>query len=92
MNVDIKGLPKGAVLAALFNAAAPQGGAKLWALPDEMSADEGRRIIDEYGTDFDYINGGPLKVDLGGDSFDAGLYDRDVGLEGTAEIVVGRLR
>lgn len=92
MEVDITGLSKGAVLAALFNAAAPQGAGKRLNQPDEMTVAEGERIIEEYGTSYDYVNGRPLKLDLRGDTFDAALYDRDVGLEGAAEIVLERLR
>lgn len=92
VEIDITGLPKGAVLAALFNAAAPQGRGMLLRQPEEMTAAEGQRIIDEYGTKFDYVNGRPLKVDLAGDSFDPRLYDRDVGMEGAAEVVLERIR
>jgi len=90
--VDIAGLPKGAVLAALFNAADPQGRGVLRANPSGMSAEVGQAIYDADGPDFDYLNGRPLKVNLGGDTFDPRLYDRDNGGDGAAEAIVALLR
>lgn len=40
---------------------------------------------------FDYVEGRPVKSEIGGDMFDPHLYDRDAG-EGAAEQVVAKLR
>lgn len=92
--IDISGLPKPKVLAALFNAAAPQGMGMIFGLstsPD-MTVDEAGRIIASGQLSFDYLKGRPLKLYLYDDSFDPWLYDRDNGGDGTAERIIERLR
>ena len=101
--VDISGLDKAAVLAALFNASAPQGSGFLQAGfgPQVMSLEDAQQMIKKYpytlGTtdqelDYDYVDGRPLKVKLDGDEFDSWGFDRDNGGPGSAQKVIDRLR
>ena len=46
---------------------------------NNMTYDEAKGIISEY-TNFDYLKGRVLKVNLTGDEFDEWLYDRDCGI------------
>lgn len=92
--IDISNLSKAAVLAGLYNAAAPQGLGFFPATvsPGEMTVDEAQVIIDSGQLAFDYLNGRPFKVDLSGSSFDPWLYDRDNGGDGTAERIIQQVR
>ena len=99
-NVNIKGLDKPAVLAALHNGTRALG---MCALHDRgsMSVGDAQKFIDRGTNDiglsvgeknlrFDYVQGRPLKVDISGDDFDPRLYDRDAG-EGAAERAIAPL-
>jgi hypothetical protein len=66
------------VLAALFNNARPQGMGFLSFKPEPMTAAQAAELL-KAQTYFDYLQGRVMKVDLGGDSFDERLYDRDNG-------------
>lgn len=92
-EIDITGLSKGQVLAALFNASAPQGMGFLQAAngPQVMDLETAEEITREYLV-FDYLFGRPLKVDLSGQSFDPMLFDRDNGGNGTAQKIINQLR
>ena len=92
-DVDITGLSKGQVLAALFNASAPQGMGVLQAAngPQVMDIQTAEEITRQY-LEFDYLFGRPLKVDLSGQSFDPMLFDRDNGGNGTAQKIINQLR
>lgn len=92
--IDISGLPKSKVLAALFNAAAPQGMGMVFGLTasSDMTVEEAERIITSGQSYFDYLRGRPLKVNIQGNSFNPQGYDRDNGGAGTAERVIARLR
>lgn len=90
-RIDIKGLDKAAVLAALYNASRVQGLGFLQARNGDMTAAQAAKIIKEAGTYFDYLHGKVMKVDLSGDDFFAGLYDRDNGA-GAAERAIAHLR
>ena len=91
--VNIKGLNKAAVLAALYNNASPQGLGFLQYNPAPMSTPEAQTILDTYGTDLDYVQGRCLKVDLGSDDhFDPWLYDRDNGTGAAARAVADAAR
>lgn len=85
MALNIKGLNKATVLAALFNTSRQQGmgfldtrGAK------PMTEEDAATVIQEQGLYFDYLRGRVMKVDLSGDELEPRLYDRDNG-EGAAE-------
>jgi hypothetical protein len=90
MMINIKGLSKGAVLAALYNASRPIGLGILYT-NDVMTEKEGSNVYAEFGPSFDYIKGRVMKVNLGNDEFDPWLYDRDNG-KGAADKVISALR
>jgi hypothetical protein len=93
--VDISGLDKTAVLAALYNAAKPQGMGFLHYKPEPMTVEEAEKCFVMYGARerhyFDYVFGRVLKVDLTTEKVRTDLYNRDNG-EGAAERVIGILR
>ena len=90
--VAIDGLDKAAVLAALYNAARPQGMGFLHYTPAPMTTEEARaEINNRRWLRFDYLHGRVMKVDLSADSFDPYLYDRDNG-HGAALGVINTLR
>lgn len=86
MIINIKGISKGKVLAALYNNSKPQGLGLSYFTPENMTEDEADEIL-ELETQFDYLKGRVLKVDLSGDNFDSRLYDEDLG-EGSAQRVI----
>lgn len=91
-NIDITGLSKAQVLAALFNAIAPSGMGFLQAMhgPEVMDVEHAQQLIEER-LDFDYLYGRCLKVELADDSFDPWGFDRDNG-RGAAQKIIDRLR
>jgi hypothetical protein len=97
MMVNIKGLDRAAVLAALYNAARPQGLGFLHYDPTPMTVEEARQIWDQYagkeGLFVDYLKGRVMKVLIPRDEneLEAELYDRD-NSEGTAALVIWSLR
>jgi hypothetical protein len=100
-EVDISGLDKAALLAALYNHSQPAGMGWLQALPGDMTVEHARELIDsganpDYirardGIYFDYLYGRPLKIDLGGEVLRTYGYNRDNGDE-AAERIVADLR
>jgi hypothetical protein len=94
--IDIKGLNKAKLLAALYNHTHPQGMGFLQYDPKDMTEAQAQNIIDEltskgYSLYFDYLKGRVMKVDITGTSLDERLFDRD-NLPGAANAVVQRLR
>ena len=102
--VNIKGLSKAAVLAALFNHSKVQGMGIFQASrgPQIMTEADAERAIqngDDNGNSvatgsayyFDYLYGRVLKVNLSGDEFDEWGYDRDVG-QGAAQRAIDSIR
>lgn len=90
-TISLEGLKKAEVLAALYNAARPQGMGFLHYDPAPMTADEAQAILDRGITYFDYVKGRVMKVDLKGNFFDPWLFDRDNG-EGAAQAAIDSLR
>lgn len=106
MEIDISGIDKAELLAALYNEARPLGLGYLHYDPTPMTREQALEIM-EKGDDhaqmfssmvrgrgnlyFDYVKGRPLKVNLEGDTLSTHLYDRDQG-EGAAARVVAELR
>ncbi len=100
--IDIKGLDKAAVLAALYNGAHPMGmgfmhfDPKPWTTEDAqremvLGDDRVRMFGGKPSFYFDYLKGRIMKVNIGGDQFDEALYDRDNG-HGAAERAIAALR
>lgn len=91
--VDIRQLDKAAVLAALYNASKPLGRGFLNpAAGQPMTVEGAAQVLSDAGGDpyFDYLNGRVMKVDLGGDTVDLRLYDRDNG-DGTGAAAIAAL-
>lgn len=91
-TVDISGLDKAEVLAALFNASKQQGMG--FADPtgaSKMSIEDAKKYVDNGELYFDYLRGRVMKVDISGNELRTGLYDRDNG-EGSAERALLPLR
>ena len=81
MTINITGIPKNKLLAALFNASQQQGMGFMDATgASEMSEDEASTILDGHGDGrFDYLRGRVMKIDISGDEANPALYDRDNG-------------
>jgi hypothetical protein len=95
--VNIKGLDKAKVLAALHNGTSCQGMGVLHNIGTcsvEQAAkdiEERNRFNAKSALRFDYYHGRPLKCDIGGDEFNPVAYDRDAGA-GAAERAIAPLR
>jgi len=76
--IDIRGLDKAEVLAALYNASRPQGMGLLHFDPKPMTKDEAAALLKD-GAYFDYVKGRVMKVSLQTDDLEERLYDRDNG-------------
>ncbi len=87
--ISLKGLNKADVLAALYNASKPQGMGFMHYDPKPMTRDEAEALLEET-TDFDYLKGRVMKVDLSGDELDERGYG-DNG-KGAAERAIAELR
>ena len=90
MMISLSGLDKAAVLAALYNASRVQGMGFLHYTPETMTREEAETLLEQF-TDFDYLHGRVMKIDLSEDTLDPCLYDRDNG-EGAAQGVIESLR
>jgi hypothetical protein len=99
--IDIKGIDRAELLAALYNGTRPVGLGRLSAgALEPMTAKQARqeledaeRSIDGTHITFDYVRGRPIKVDFAGDTLlRPDLYDRDAGGPGTCERIVAELR
>lgn len=88
-EIDISGMDKAEVLAALYNDSKPLGLGFIDFDPQPMSADEARTILDSGQTYFDYLKGRVMKVDLSGASLNPWLYDRDNGHGAAARALSG---
>lgn len=80
-TIDIKGISKAAVLAALYNASKPLGMGMFNYRREDMSEAVAQRLIDESGERpyFDYLCGRVMKIGFKGDDLDVSMYDRDNG-------------
>jgi hypothetical protein len=90
--MNICGLKKAAVLAALFNASRQQGMGFMdprGAQP--MTEVDAEKVIAEQGLYFDYLRGRVMKIGLERDEVDTWCYDRDNG-RGAAERAIAHLR
>ena len=91
--MDIAGLDKAEVLAALYNGSRQQGMGFLQTRGAEgMTVEQARdEIANNERMYFDYLHGRVMKISLRGDELDTGLYNRDNG-QGAAEAVIEALR
>lgn len=95
-DIDITGIDKAELLAALYNNARPLGMGFLHARDEPMSKAEAAELLAKHERNgrisFDYVHGRPLKVWFMGDVLSgARLYDRDQG-QGECERIVAALR
>lgn len=89
--IDITGLDKAEVLAALFNGSRQQGMGFLDLRgATEMTVDHAREIL-KTQHDFDYLYGRVMKISVSGDELNPWLFDRDNG-EGAVEEIINDLR
>ncbi|WP_454315392.1 hypothetical protein [Streptomyces phaeoluteigriseus] len=88
-GIEINGLNKAKLLAALWNNAAPplRTGIRNFA----MTPAEAAELLLRDGAVFEYLEDRTLMVDLGDDTFDPAGYDRENG-DGLAARVIARLR
>lgn len=86
-EVDISGLNKAEVLAALYNRAKPQGMGFIHYTPEDMTIPEAQELLDAGQTYFDYLKGRVMKVRLDKDVFNPRLYDRDNGYSSALDII-----
>jgi len=77
-RIDITGLDKAEVLAALYNASKPLGMGIIHYTPGDLDLAVAREYLAE-SPHFDYLHGRVMKVNLSSDSLDPRLYDRDNG-------------
>lgn len=103
-KINISGIDKAELFAALYNHAKPLGMGFLHYDPTPLTKEAAQSLM-EAGDDssrmfpgmgrrslyFDYVKGRPLKIDLSGDEMDTYLYNRDQG-DGAAERIVSELR
>jgi hypothetical protein len=90
--MDITGISKPALLAALFNASKQQGmGFMDLRGVASMTEEDAAAVIEQQGLHFDYLRGRVMKIGIDGDTLNPRLYDRDNGA-GAAERAVASLR
>lgn len=91
--IDIKGIDKAVLLAALYNASKQQGMGFLQTRgARSMSVEEAKKEIEQNPRGYyDYLHGRVMKSDISKDTFDPWGYDRDNG-SGSAERVINSIR
>lgn len=88
--MNIKGMNKAKILAALYNNSKLQGMGFLQATPGEMSEEKAQQLLDNGQTYFDYLQGRVMKIDLSSDELSTDLYNRDIGY-GECERVINSI-
>lgn len=76
--IDIRGINKAKLLAALYNDARVQGMGFLRADNNDITEAQAKEVL-KSGTSFDYLKGRVMKIDVGNDTMSDDLYDRDNG-------------
>lgn len=90
--IDIKGIDKATLVAALFNNSKPRGlGFFSEKHNSEMTKESAQKYLDKGQTYFDYLEGRAMKIDVSGNKMDPRQYDRDNG-NGVANKVVESIR
>lgn len=102
-KINIAGIDKAELFAALYNHAKPLGMGMLHYDPTPLTKESAQELMGQGddtkrmfgmsrgGLYFDYVKGRPLKINLEGDEMDTWLYNRDQG-DGAAERIVAELR
>ena len=92
MSINIKGLDKAEVLAALYNASQQQGMGFFHARGQSgMNVEQARQEIEKNpALYFDYLHGRVMKISLKHDEMEERLYDRDNG-NGAAQRALSHL-
>lgn len=92
-NIDISGLDKAEVLAALFNASKQQGmGFFDSSGGNSMTVEDARQYTSREGDQYyDYLRGRVMKIDLSSDELNPRLYDRDNGQGAAASALAALL-
>jgi len=86
--MDITGLNKAEVLAALYNRAKPQGMGFMHFEARPMTTEEAQALLDSGQTYFDYHKGRVMKIEMGdGDVIHTGMYNRDNGQEAAEKAI-----
>ncbi len=86
--IDITGMDKAVILAALFNKAIALGFGAQLTTGKSMTVERARELLDDSDDKyFDYLDGRVIKVDLSRDYIDPWLYDRDNG-KGSCETAI----
>lgn len=88
--INFKGLTRAQVLAGLYNGSRPQGMGFLQYKPGDMTENDAEELLKKRNF-FDYLYGRVMKVEIGEEDFEEGLYDRDNG-SGAAQRVIDALR
>ncbi len=88
--MNIKGINKAKILAALYNNSKPLNMGLLHFIDADMTEIEAQKILDAGHTYFDYLHGRVMKIDLSSDELKTFLYDRDLG-EGACERIVNSI-
>ena len=87
-TVNTEGLDKAELLAALYNDARIQGAGIIAYRPGDMTKETAQRELN-YCSDFDYLHGRVMKVDLSTDEPTTDLYNLYNGFRAFERIVEG---
>ena len=85
MSIDITGIDKALLLAALVN------NHPMHTIKKDITIEHAQRLGAELEWDFDYVDGIPVKIDIAGDFANPLLYDRDA-YTGLAAHIIRRLK
>lgn len=87
--IDVSQIKESELLAALYNASKPLGMGHIHFTPEDMTLEQAEKLLLE-STDFDYLHGRVMKVEINGHTLYPDDYDRDNG-KGAAQRVVDSL-
>jgi hypothetical protein len=92
LTVDISGIDKAVLLAALYNNSKPVGlGFSHPKAGKSMSYEEAKELLSSGQDNFDYVNGRVMKISLKSNELETSSYDRDNG-DGKALAIVTACR
>ena len=86
-TINIAGMDKAELLAALYKNSQPLGLGFLQADANPMTRDEAAEIMRDQGLYFDYLKGRVMKINLEGDELNPWGYDRDNGQGSVASVI-----